>query len=186
MEGKNGDAPQMSTEQMDQLMKKGSEAFTTHEYEKAGRLFLQAARADARNVDAELAYAIARFASGDYETSADAIRRGVKKYPDVANSRFDVRERYGNPEDFQHHLSHLEDYVLDKAGDPNGWIVLGFVRHFGGQRQQATGNFETIKKRFEPDSEIADIFLQAGNYSGTQPGQQPPQEQPPSVPPAEK
>lgn len=152
---------QMSPEQMDQLMKEGSDAFGSADYEKAARLFLQVGMADAENVDAWLAYALARFASGDYAMSADAIRRGVMKYPDVVNSLFDLRERYGSQEDFQKHITRLQDFVVDSPSSPDGWLVLGFVRHFTGQREPAKQTFETLKERFESNAQIADIFLNA-------------------------
>ena len=155
-------------------MKDGTDAFTAREYDKSARLFLQVGMADPDNIDAWLAYAIARFASGDYGMSADAIRRGVGRYPDVVNSPFDLRERYGNPDDFSKHLTALREFVLDNNGNADGWVVLGFVRHFAGERRQAARTFETVKQRFESDDGLADIFLKAkspGDQSATPPAE---------------
>ncbi len=67
----------------------------------------------AENIDATLAYAAARFATGDYQISALAVRRAVRRMPEVVNSTFDVRERYGDPNDFNVHLIRLEAYLRD-------------------------------------------------------------------------
>ena len=78
------------------------------------RTFQQAMTADPRNVDAILAYSVARFATGDYAVASVALRRGLRLYPDVVNSAFDIRDRYGNTADFDAHLKALNDFVRAK------------------------------------------------------------------------
>lgn len=145
----------------EQQMIEGLEAFTGGDYDKAGRLFLQVAMADSDNIDAWLAYGVARFATGDYEASALAIRRAVRAFPDVVNSPVDLRERYGRLEDFEEQLALLEEQTRNRPEDAHAWLVLGFVQHFSGQREPAGQTFDVIQRRFEDDREIADIFLKA-------------------------
>ena len=131
-------------------MRQGVDSFSAGDYEKAARLFLQAAMGNDDNVDSWLAYAVARFASGDYEMSALAIRRGVRQMPEVVDVPLDVRERYSIGDDFPRQLRALEDYVLQNPDQADGWLVLGFIRHFSDQRVLGQRAFEVIQKRFLP------------------------------------
>lgn len=186
--GSGGDAaaaPRMAPEQMQKLMTEGVEAFGKGEYDKAARQFLQVGMADQANVDAWLAYAIARFATGDYGMSATAIRRGIKKAPQVVNAPFDVRERYGNATDFEKHLGTLERYVLENPENADGWVVLGFVRHFSNQRDVAARTFEVVKERYPGDAELANTFLNAKPLETAPATGSAPEPQAPSSPDAE-
>jgi hypothetical protein len=151
----------MPPEQMQQLMMQGVDAFSRQDYDASAKSFLQVAMADPANADAWLAYAVARFATGEYEVAATAIRRGVQRYPEVVDSTFDIRERYGVPEDFARHLRTLEEEVIDDPKDGDAWLTLGFVRHFSGQRDLAERAFRVVENRFPADAELARTFLNA-------------------------
>lgn len=151
----------MPTDEMDHLMKEGVEVFAGGEYEKAAQNFMKVSMAMPDNVDALLAYAVARFATGDYANSATAIRRAVRKVPDVVNSLFDLRDRYGKMSDFDGHVGNLVRYVNEKKEDVDGWLVLGFVQHFIGDRQRSKETFEGVKKRSSADADVATVFINA-------------------------
>jgi tetratricopeptide (TPR) repeat protein len=150
------------TEREQELLKNGMTSFESGDYEKAARLFLQAAMANPDNIDALLAYAVARFATGDYAVSAIAIRRGVSKFPGVVNAAFDVRDRYGRPDDFEPQMVQLERFVQVHPDDIDAWLVLGFIRHFSDQRELSARTFQLLLKTAdESDAMIAEIFLTA-------------------------
>ena len=151
----------MPAEQMHRLMVQGVELFTQGEYEESAQLFLQVAMAAPDNFDATLAYAVGRFATGDFSMSAIAIRRGVRRFPDVVNAQFDIRDRYGRLADFDRHLAALEAFVSKQPDDADGLLVLGFVQHFTGRRESAADTFKRLKARSEADADLADIFLNA-------------------------
>ncbi len=181
--GGKATAERMPSEQIQKLMTQGIESFKIGNYDEAARTFLQAAMADRNNVDGWLAYAVARFATGDFSMAATAIRRGVPLFPDVVNSTFDIRERYGDAKDFDRHLKALEAFVLEQQNDPDGWVVLGFVRHFSAQRELAARAFDVVKRHYEKDGELADTFLKAKPLSElkqqqTQPGGTAPEQTP--------
>ena len=159
VQGESG--ARMPVEEMQRLMMQGVDAFSRQNYDASAKAFLQVAMADPANADAWLAYAVARFATGEYEMAATAIRRGVKQYPEVVDSTFDIRERYGVPEDFARHLRALEEEVIDDPKDGDAWLTLGFVRHFSGQRDMAERAFRVIENRFPEDAELARMFLNA-------------------------
>jgi hypothetical protein len=149
----------------EQQMGAGMEAFNAGQYDMAAKSFLSAAMADNDNIDAWLAYGVARFATGNYEASGLAIRRAVRAFPDVVNSPVDIRERYGRSADFDRHLAAVEAYVRNKPESADGWLVLGFARHFSGQRELAAKTFDVVRRRFTSDRDVADIFLHAKSIS---------------------
>lgn len=148
-------------EQLYVLMFEGTKAFSQGEYDTAARMFLQVTMQDPDNADAALAYAVARFATGDYAISAIAIRRGVRKFGEVVNSGFDIRERYTNKEDFERHFQSLVNFVSQRPDSIDGLMVLGFAEHFTGQRDRAVETFKEIKRRFPADGDVADTFISA-------------------------
>jgi len=151
----------MPVEEMDRLMKEGVVVFAAGDYEKAAQNFMKVSMAMPENIDALLAYAVARFATGDYANSATAIRRAVRKVPDVVNSLFDLRDRYGKMSDFDGHVASLVRYVNEKKDDIDGWLVLGFVQHFIGDRAHSKETFEGVKKRSPADADVAELFINA-------------------------
>ena len=153
--------PSLPAAQMQQLMEDGSKMFGEGRYSEAANQFAQVAEADPRNVDAVLAHAVARFATGDYGVGGALIRRGVTAAPDVVNSVFDLRDRYGNMQDFEKHVVALEQRVDQHPEDMDAHVVLGFVYHFTGQRPWAAEVFKWVKQQSPNDAALADIFLNA-------------------------
>jgi len=127
-------AGQIAGEQLYVMMYEGTKQFSEGAYESAARMFLNVTLQDPANVDAALAYAIARFATGDYPVAAIAIRRGVSRLPEIVNSTFDIRERYGNPADLDRHLQALQTFLNEHPDHVDGLLVFGFVQHFTSDR----------------------------------------------------
>jgi tetratricopeptide (TPR) repeat protein len=148
-------------EELYRLMVEGTESFSLGEFEDAARDFLRVMMADPLNVDAALAYAVARFATGDYDSSALAIRRAIRRVPEVVNAPFDIRDRYGSMSEFELHLANLDRFIRSRPRDPDGWLVRGFVEHFTRQREAAAETFEHILDKFEEDADLAELFLNA-------------------------
>ncbi len=182
-QGEDNQAASPADERMAELMSTAVESFSKGQYDAAARTFLQVAMATGDNVDAWLAYAVARFATGDYSMAATAVRRGIPKYPEVVNANFDIRTRYGNEADFERHLMALDRLLRERPDSRDSWLTLGFVLHFSGMRPQATRVFEMITKQFPDDRELADIFLKAKPVpAGSQPDgiEQPGQDEQPA------
>ncbi len=129
--------PRLSTEELERLVMGGTTQFREGKYDEAAASFLQIINEDGDNVDAQLAYAVSRFATGDYPSSAMAIRRGVTLFPEVVNSLFDLRGNYAEQEDFVKHLRSLEQWLGEHNDDSDAALVLAFVYHFTGQREPA-------------------------------------------------
>ncbi len=151
----------MDMKQVGELMMEGTQFFTQGRYDEAARNFLKVMMAHENNVDSILAYAVARFATGDYNASSLAVQRGILLYPDVVNSSFDIRDRYGKMEDFDEHYDRLVTFVLDEPTNVDGWVVLGFVQHFTGLYERAAEAWQTVRKQNDKLSELVEIFLNA-------------------------
>lgn len=172
----------ISPEKLQDLMREGVELFEAGKYSDAASKFLRVTLADRQNVDATLAYAAARFATGDYQISALAVRRAVRRMPEVVDSAFDIRGRYGDLHDFEVHLARLEQFLADHPDDEDAWMVLGFVRHFSGQRQLAAETFQRLTAMDGADVEAVELFLAAKPAGNAAAQDQPAQGAAPLVP----
>ena len=103
----------------------------------------------------------AKFATGDYSRSASAIRNGISAFPDMVNTVFDIRDRYGNMDDFQRHIESLERRVESNPDDVDAHVVLGFVYHFTGQRPWANEVFKFVGDKSPADVHLARVFMNA-------------------------
>lgn len=155
----------LSQEKLHDWMLTGTNQFHQGKYDQAAATFLRVTLADRTNVDATLAYAAARFATGDYQISSLAVQRGVRRLPEIVDSDFDVRDRYGDQRHFTAHLDRLERFVRDNGDNHDGWMVLGFIRHFSGQRELARETFERLLGFSRSDAIVAEIFLNAAAAS---------------------
>jgi hypothetical protein len=63
--------------------------------------------------------------------------------------------------DFDDHLAALERFVRDHPDKADGWLVLGFVRHFTGQYDLAIRTFDVLQRLDPSDADVANIFLSA-------------------------
>lgn len=144
-----------------QKINQGADEFERGQYETASSLFEEVALADRNNADAWFALGTAKFATGDYARGASAIRQGIQVFPEMVNTVFDIRDRYGNIEDFQRHVESLERRIESNPDDMDAHIMLGFVYHFTGQREWAGEVFDYIAEKSPNDAHLARVFKNA-------------------------
>ncbi|MBI4582227.1 MAG: tetratricopeptide repeat protein, partial [Planctomycetes bacterium] len=121
--------PSLPTAELQELMVGGTKSFNEGRYAEAADVFRQVAQADPQNVDAALAHAVARFATGQYALAAESVRNGVKLFPPIVDTTFDLRERYSKVGDFVSQVRQLEQFVEKNPENDDALLVLGFVRH---------------------------------------------------------
>jgi len=143
------------------MMEEGTRLFESGRYADAAKELARLSEADPNNVDATLAQAVACFATGDYALGATLIRLGVAMMPEVTNSVFDLRDRYGDVKDFEKHVQALEKRVQEHPEELDAHLVLGFVYHFTGQRPWSAEVFKFIKENSPDDARLAEDFLNA-------------------------
>lgn len=153
--------PSLPIEKLQELMVGGTKSFGEGKYAEAVERFEQVTQADPQNVDAALAHAVARFATGGYAEAAESIRQGVALFPPIVDTMFDLRDRYESKADFIDQSRRLERHVEQNPDDSDALLVLGFVRHFSDQRDLAEQAFNKLEAQSPDDSELAQVFLQA-------------------------
>jgi tetratricopeptide (TPR) repeat protein len=163
-------AVSVSAEQLQQMVTDGTRLFRDGDYGQAAELFGRVAAADPRNADARLAYGIAEFALGDFRLAAAAVRQGIAISPEIVSTALDLRDNYGRVEDFDRHFERLAQRVENEPGDGDALLVLGFVYHFVGDRQDAAQVFGRIKAQGWADARLADVFLNARPAPQSAPG----------------
>lgn len=145
-------------EEFGKRMEEGAAAFARGEFDKARHAFVLAILAMPDNVDAKLAYAITQFAIGDYHVAAILLRQVIPAHPEVVYSDFDLRERYEKKEKLTRQVETLRAYIKAHPGDADAMLVLGFVQHFSGQRDEAKRTFAEVLK-VSPKEAVASVFL---------------------------
>ncbi|MGB9626935.1 MAG: hypothetical protein ACPMAQ_18940, partial [Phycisphaerae bacterium] len=145
-------------EEFGKRMEEGAAAFARGEFDKARHAFVLAILAMPDNVDAKLAYAITQFAIGDYHVAAILLRQVIPAHPEVVYSDFDLRERYEKKEKLTRQVETLRAYIKAHPGDAEAMLVLGFVQHFSGQRDEAKRTFAEVLK-VSPKEAVASVFL---------------------------
>jgi TolA-binding protein len=139
-------------------MNAGAEAFAGGKYDEARRSFASAMATDSENVDAHLAFALAHFALGDYATTARTLREVIPAYPLIVHSQFDLRQQYKIADDLTKQVAKLRDHIKAHPKDVDAMLVLGFVQHFGGQREDARKVFAEVQ-RLSKDDGVAKVFV---------------------------
>lgn len=166
-------------------MNDGAAAFATGDYDKARHAFVLAILNSTdrpENIDAKLAYAVTQFALGDYHVAAMLMRQVIPENPLTVYAPFDLRERYDKKERLAKETEALQTYVKTHPADVDAMVVLGFVLHFTGQRDQARQVFADVVK-IAPKDSLAAVFLNPPPPPTTQPTSQAPATQPASVVP---
>lgn len=153
-----GAQPTEPSEQFVKCMNDGAQAFAKADFHEARRLFVQATIEDPNNVDAKLAYALTQFALGEYYIAAMLLREVIPHNAYVVYSDFDLRDRYGDKKLLEKQVASLRSAVREHPKDSDLLLVLGFVEHFTGRRDEAKVTFEKALK-ISPDEPAAKAFL---------------------------
>jgi len=146
------------SEEFIRQMNTGAEAFANGKYDDARRAFAAAMTEEPDNLDARLAYAIAHFAMTDYPAAARTLREVIPANPLIVHSPFDLRQQYKNADELTRQVAKLQDYIAVHPQDVDGLVVLGFVQHFSGGREDARKTFAEVQRR-SPDDAVAKAFL---------------------------
>jgi tetratricopeptide (TPR) repeat protein len=124
------------------VLQRGDAAFAAGDYAEARRQYIRAQLDGVFPGEATLAYALARFAEGEYALSALALRRGLALAPDAIDYPIDIAHLYGSPDDLQRHIDALGGYLAQHPADTHAAFVLGYVWFARGDPAGALEAFE--------------------------------------------
>lgn len=95
-------------------------------------------------------------AAGDYWSAANALRRGIELFPEIAAFRLDLVSLVGQPDifdrrraDLEERLAHSEQYELR--------FLLGYLELYSGMPDDGLRNIEEAAKNAPPGSIIAEF-----------------------------
>ena len=150
----SGDAP--SEEALLAPLQQGDAAFAAGDYAEARRHYIRAQLDGPYAGEAILAYALTRFAEGDYSLAAMALRRGLAIVPDAIDRPLDLLHFYADPGELEAHLLAVKAHLAQHPDDAYGWFVLGYV-HFG--RGDAVGALAAFDRAAALDSQDQLVYL---------------------------
>jgi hypothetical protein len=131
-------APNPAAPENEQLLALGRMSFADGEYVRAERRFAQAVQAAPKDPGGHFFLAQAQFAVGKYREAVASICAGLRLRPDWPNSRFRVRELYGqNPDDFMEQLQQLQVALARHKDDPALLFLYAYQLWFDGRQDDA-------------------------------------------------
>jgi len=139
---------------LEELMRRGDAAFQRARYAEAEERFRTAVRSHPAEPLPRLALGHALLGRGELAAAAASLRRGLARAPGWPAAEFDLR-RFFPPEVLDRRLADLEERAA--APDPDALFLLGYVRHFYGQRQASQAAFTRLRE-LAPDDPTPDLF----------------------------
>jgi len=136
----------------------GTALFRAGQYEQAAIQLLDAADANHGDALSRVRAGHAMFALGRYDQAVVLITRAFELQPGLATLRFDLREEYGSPQDFEMQLVTVERATAARPHDAAAVTMLGYVRYYTSGPGSA---FETLQraKRLDPGNGLIDKLI---------------------------
>lgn len=146
-------------EESERLRKLGIDLFQQQFYGVAAFRFRQALKVDPADGTPHFLLSQAEFALGSFRDAVATIKAGMKEQPNWPTMPFQKLELYKGMEgDFADQLKRLETAVAADPKNPDLLFLLGHVRWFAGQRDQAVLLFRQARA-VSPDPAFIDRFL---------------------------
>ncbi len=125
----------------------GLVSFRGGEYEQAAQAWYNATLKAPDAVAPRMFLAVGLFALGEYQRAAEYLRDGVKRNPDVAAYRWDVRRFYGktNAAGLESHMKTLDSYIELYPNQADAYLVRGFILSGTENTEGAARAFETAR-----------------------------------------
>lgn len=111
--------------------------FNTGRYVEAADAFQLAADMHQGDPACRLYAAHSLFAIGRYRDAIPFLRRALQLQPRIVYLGFDIRDDYGQKQDFNHHLAALQAALNQSPNNLDRLILLGYVYYFCHERDRA-------------------------------------------------
>jgi tetratricopeptide (TPR) repeat protein len=159
--------------------------FKSGGYSQATESFYNASLEDPDSRIAKLFVAVSLFSVGEYRFAAEYLRLGLDEWESFSRYRWDLRNLYGNGDDFRSHLALLEEEVALHPSNLDALLVLGFVSFSTGETGKAALALDALRSQSSDpiDQEIAGRYLRG---VGAGEGAAPQTDEDESAPPPEE
>jgi len=141
-------------------LEQGDAAFAAGDYAEARRHYVRAQLDGKYAGEAALAYALARFAEGEYTLAALALRRGLSMQPDAIAQPLDVGYFYRGSPALGEHVQRLVEHLAAQPTDGYGWLVLGYVRFGQGDAAGAAEAFGRLTE-VDPQDSLGQLLYES-------------------------
>jgi hypothetical protein len=144
------------------VMQAGHEAFTRGDYSDAARHFLLATELNQGDPGSRLCAAHAEVALGHYEHAAALVHRAFDLQPKLVYLSPDIRDAYGDMEDFDAHVEGLRR-VTEDSRSALLWFLLGYYCHSYGALREAADALARAHRLDPADHVIARFAAATGH-----------------------
>jgi tetratricopeptide (TPR) repeat protein len=139
-------------------LRKGSILLHTGRYLEAADAFGLAANVDQGDPAARLLAGHAYFAIGKFQQAFRYIQLAFDLQPKLVFLDYDIRDDYGDRDEFAKHLAALEAQIEKNPRDYQLLALYGYVLRYSGDREKALAVFEQAYK-VEPRARFVRRFL---------------------------
>jgi len=144
------------------LMSDGLRAFEAGRYEQALSLFRLATGLNTYDPAARIHAAHAAFSVRRYSEAVRWLRSAFDLEPRLVDLPYDVRDDYGNREDFNDHLAALKAAIAASPNENDLLILLGYIHFYSDRRGEAARVLRQVADRRPknaPKDELVSILL---------------------------
>lgn len=145
-------------------MHTGAERFGAGDYSAAARHFVLAARLDNGDASSRIRGGHALVAVGRYSEAAALIARAFELQPKLPYLSRDIRNEYGQKDDFDKHLNQLAAAATEAADQADLWALLGYYEFFGGEQTRALRSLSQAET-LNPQNSLARRLLEVVRLS---------------------
>jgi hypothetical protein len=139
---------------------RGDMAFEIGQYDKACEEYARAISITKSDAAAHLSLGLSEFAAGRYQRAAKSLRAGLSQGNAPAHSSLNLISCYSHRQEFVRQVSALEAHLDSHSADADAWLVLSFVRYYGGDvyaARRATMRYSALRPADDADAFIRQV-----------------------------
>lgn len=145
-------------------MQTGTESFRAGDYSSSARHFILAARLDNGDASSRIRAGHALVAVGRYREASALIARALQLQPKLPYLTRDIRDEYGQKDDFDQHFELLAGATRDAGDQADLWALLGYYEFFGGRQPDALHSLSRAEM-LDPRNALAQRLLEVARLS---------------------
>lgn len=145
-------------------MQTGTQDFRAGDYSSAARHFILAARLDNGDASSRIRGGHALVAVGRYHEASTLIARALQLQPKLPYLTRDIRDEYGQKDDFARHFEQLGKATRDAGDQADLWALLGYYEFFGGRQTEALQSLSKAET-LDPRNGLAQRLLEVARLS---------------------